>query len=58
MTYIDMKEQGIDIQNQIVFCYYSYSQDRRVILTPEEAAEKEIKYIYTENDSIYIEVEE
>ena len=57
MTYNDMKHQGIDIQCQIIFCYYEYETERRKVLTDEEAAEREIKYIYTENDAIYIEVE-
>ena len=57
MTYSDMRGQGIDIQCQIVFCYYDYEAERRKALTAEEAAEREIKYIYTEDDAIYIEVE-
>lgn len=57
MTYTDMKSQGIEIQGQIVFCYYDYANEKRKMLTPEEATEYEIKYIYTENDAIYIEVD-
>ena len=57
MTYSDMRNQGVDIQCQIVFCFYDYDAERRKVLSAEEAADREIKYIYTEDDAIYIEVE-
>lgn len=57
MTYSDMRNQGIDIQCKIVFCYYDYDAERRKVLSDKEAADREIKYIYTEGDAIYIEVE-
>lgn len=57
MTYSDMRNQGIDIQCQVIFCFYDYDAERRKILSAEEAADREIKYIYTEDDAIYIEVE-
>ena len=57
MTYGDMRNQGIDIQCEIIFCYYDYETEQRKIMNDKEAAEREIKYIYTENDVIYIEVE-
>lgn len=58
MTYQDMKANCIEIQCQIVFCYYDYEKEKRVILTQAEAEDREIKYIYTEDGAIYIEVEE
>ena len=57
MTYSDMRNQGVDIQCQVIFCFYDYDAERRKILSAEEAADREIKYIYTEDDAIYIEVE-
>ena len=57
MTYSDMRNQGVDIQCQIVFCFYDYDAERRKVMSAEEAADREIKYIYTEDDAIYIEVE-
>ena len=57
MTYSDMKNQGVDIQCQVIFCFYDYDAECRKVLSNEEAADREIKYIYTEDDAIYIEVE-
>ena len=57
MTYSDMRNQGIDIQCQVIFCFCDYDAERRKILSAEEAADREIKYIYTEDDAIHIEVE-
>ena len=48
---------NVDIQNQIRFCYYDYEKEERIEITREEADYKEIRYLYTENDEIYIEVD-
>lgn len=57
MTYQDLIRAGIEIQCQVALCYYDYNKDRRVPITREEAQNHEIKYIYVENDTLYIELE-
>ena len=57
MTYQDLIRAGIEIQCQMVLCYYDYDKDKRVLITREEAQDHEIKYMYVENDILYIELE-
>lgn len=57
MTYQDLTRAGIEIQCQVVLCYYDYNKDKRIPITREEAADREIKYMYVEDDAIYIELE-
>ena len=56
MTYNDLVN-NVDIQVQVHLCYYDYDNDERVFGTEEELGSKEIKFMYTENDEIIIEVE-
>lgn len=48
---------NVEIQVTIHFCYYDYDKEKRIEITEEEAEGKEMRYIYTENDEIYIEVD-
>ena len=57
MTYQDLTRTGIEIQCQVVLCYYDYNKDKRVLITREEAQDHEIKYMYVEDDTLYIELE-
>lgn len=57
MTYQDLTRAGIEIQCQVMLCYYDYNKDKRVLITREEAQNHEIKYMYVENDALYIELE-
>jgi len=57
MTYQDLIRAGIEIQCQVVLCYYDYIKDMRVPITRDEAQNHEIKYIYVEDDTLYIELE-
>ncbi|MBQ9801920.1 MAG: hypothetical protein IJW51_02475 [Clostridia bacterium] len=57
MTYQDLMHAGIEIQCQTILCYYDYHNDTRVPITREEAAGHEIKYMYVEDDTLYIELE-
>jgi len=57
MTYRDLCTDCIEIQSEIVFCFYDYTKEERTIITAEQAADLEIKYLYCENDALYIEVE-
>jgi hypothetical protein len=57
MTIRDMQNAGIEIQGSVNYCYYDYEAEHRVVITPEEAADREIKYIYCEDEKLYIEVE-
>lgn len=56
MTYNDLRN-NIDIQVEVHLCWYDYNTDERVFGNFDELADKEIKYMYTENDEIIIEVE-
>ena len=62
MTYHDIIQNCIEIQGNVVFCYYDEEKEERVIITQAEAEHREIKYIYfeheyTEDGAIFIEVE-
>lgn len=57
MTFQDMLDGGIDFQVQVNFYYYNYDKDERIPMTEKEAKNKEIKYMYCENDEIVIEVD-
>ena len=48
---------NIDIQSTIRYCYYDYDKEERIIITKKKAWDKEIKYLYSEDDVIYIEVD-
>jgi hypothetical protein len=56
MSYNDLVN-NVDIQVQVHLCYYDYDKDERIFGTEEELGNKEIKYMYTENDEIIIEVD-
>ena len=57
MTYQDMQSNCIEIQCEIVFCYYDHEKEKRVTISQAEAEDRDIKFIYTEDDAIFIEVE-
>ena len=57
MTVREFLSKGIDIQCEIVFCYYNYNKDVRVICKFDQVADEEIRYIYVDEGRIYIEVE-
>ena len=48
---------NIEFQNEIIFCYFDYENFERVIITKEQAINKNVKYIYVEADELYIEVD-
>lgn len=56
LTYNDMRNQ-VDFQVEVRLCYYDYDSDERIFDTSENLGDKEVKYVYTENDAIIIEVE-
>lgn len=57
MTVRDLCSAGIEIQGNPIYCYYNEDAEQRVNITREEASDLEVKYIYCENNSLYIEVE-
>ena len=58
MTIQDLISSGIDIQSEVVYCYYDYTNNERVEISKAEALVRgDIHWIYTENDRIYIELE-
>ena len=48
---------NVDVQVAIHFYYYDYDKDERIEITQKEAMDKEIKYMYCENNEICIEIE-
>ena len=49
---------NVEFQNTIHFCYYDYEdKEDLIMITEKEAENKTIRYIYTQNDEIYIEVD-
>lgn len=56
MTIKDLTN-NIDIQNTIHYCYYDYDKSERIEITEEMANDKEIKYLYCDDNEIYIEID-
>ena len=52
-----MIDQMIDFQVAVHLCYYDYDKDERIEGSVEELGNKEIKYMYAEDNEIIIEVE-
>lgn len=48
---------NIEIQSDLCIVYYDYENDKRVQLTENEAQDKEVRYLYSENDCLFIEIE-
>ena len=48
--------RDIDVQSEVCYCYYDDNREERIEITGEQAREKEIKYLYCEDNIIYIEV--
>lgn len=57
MTYNDMINNCVEFQVAVHLCYYDYDTDERIEGNVEELGNKEIRYMYTEDNEIYIEVE-
>ena len=57
MTVREFLSKGIDIQCTVVYCYYDWNKDKRIICKYKDIADKEIRYMYCEENCIYIEVE-
>lgn len=49
--------ENVDIQSEYQVVYYDEDKNERVEISDEEASDKEIKYVYVENDILFIEVE-
>ncbi len=48
----------VELQSEIIYCYYDYENtEERIVIDKEKAKEFEIRYIYCENNKIYIEVD-
>ena len=57
MKVYELKAAGVDVQCDLILCYYDYELEERVFLTEAEASERKIKYLYVEDDCLVIEVE-
>lgn len=58
MTIRDILDAGIEIQGNLTVCYYSDFKQSRVKLVPDMVLDREINFMYCENDVLYIEVED
>lgn len=56
MTIRDLLNDCIELQGQVVYCYYDEKKEKRVKIKKEEAMDYEIAYIYCENEKLYFEV--
>ena len=57
MKVYELRAAGIDVQCDLILCYYNYELEERVFLTEAEASEREIRYLYVEDDCLVIETE-
>ena len=48
---------GVEFQNEVKFVRYDYEYEVRVEITEDQAAYRDIRYIYSENDVLFIEVD-
>ncbi len=48
---------GVEFQNEVKFVRYDYEHEVRVEITEDQAAYRDIRYIYSENDVLFIEVD-
>ena len=48
---------GVEFQNEVKFVRYDYKHEVRVEITEDQAAYRDIRYIYSENDVLFIEVD-
>lgn len=46
---------SVEIQSPIHYCYYDYDKEERIEVTKEQAEDKEITWLYSENDELYVE---
>lgn len=57
MTVQTLLDSGIDIQVQVHYVYYDETKKERVEISQEDASDKEILYMYSEDDEIFLEVD-
>ena len=57
MTVREFLNKGIDIQCEVVFCYYNYNKNEKVICEFDQVADEEIRYMYVDEGRIHIEIE-
>ena len=57
MKVYELNAAGIEIQCEKILCYYDYTINERVFLTEAEASDREIRYLYVEDDCLVIETE-
>ena len=48
---------NIEVQGVKHYCYYDYNKEERIEITYKQAYDKEVKYLYCEDNEIYIEVD-
>lgn len=47
----------IEIQGDYKVVYYDYEKDERIEVDPQHYTDKEVAYMYTENNTLYIEID-
>ena len=48
---------NIEIQGNYKVVYYDFEQDKRIEVKPGEYTDKDIAYLYVENDVLFIEID-
>lgn len=49
--------KNVELQCAVHFCYYDYEANERIEIGKFEALAYEVKYMYCEDDELWIEVE-
>ena len=58
MNYKDLMHALIDVQSEVRIVYYDHKRGERIDITEDPECEyREIRYIYSEENVIYFEVE-
>lgn len=47
----------LDLQGEVKYCYYDWEKNQRIDAGYDKLKFKEIRYIYSENNIIYIEAD-
>lgn len=48
---------NVEIQSDLCIVYYDYEKGERIEILESEAQDKEMRYLYSENNCLFIEVE-
>ena len=46
-----------EIQSEYKIVYYDYEEERRITVSPDGYGNKDVRYLYVEDDVLYIEID-